>query len=125
MNNNQERLKQIETENTIWFIYFFIIGLCLYGNKFEEKYFKYNDLAAREKYRKINTLIFTIAVIIYFYFFIDNYNEYKKLNCFSTKTKVKYTNLSMLASTLILISGLIFLYIAITDINLETEISFN
>ena len=123
MNNNYNRLKQIEIENKVWIVYFFLIGLCLYGNSFEKKYFLYGNNYDKEKYRKITIFIFSIAVIIYFYFFIDSYKDVKNNN-YNTKSK-SYSELSFLGSTLILISGLIFLYLAVVDIDLDIELAFN
>ena len=123
MNDNYNRLKQIEIENKIWIVYFFLIGLCLYGNSFEKKYFLYGNNYDKEKYRKITIFIFSIAVIIYFYFFVDSYKDVKNNN-YNTKSK-SYSELSFLGSTLILISGLIFLYLAVDDTDLDIELAFN
>lgn len=125
MNDNIRRIKQIETENKIWIIYFFIIGLCLYGNKFEKQYFMYNDLAAKDKYRKISIFVFVIAIIIYIYFFLDNYKDVKNLDVFDSNRKKNLNKLSLLGSTFVLLSGLIFLYIAIVDTEIDVEIAFN
>lgn len=123
MNDNYNRLKQIEIENKIWIVYFFLIGLCLYGNSFEKKYFLYGNNYDKEKYRKITIFIFSIAVIIYFYFFVDSYKDVKNNN-YNAKSK-SYSELSFLGSTLILISGLIFLYLAVVDTDLDIELAFN
>ena len=124
MNDNYNRLKQIEIENKIWIVYFFLIGLCLYGNSFEKKYFLYGNNYDKEKYRKITIFIFSIAVIIYFYFFVDSYKDVKS-NIYSVSYKKTYSELSLLGSTLVLISGLIFLYLAIIDKNIDIELAFN
>lgn len=123
MNDNYKRLKQIEIENKVWIVYFFLIGLCLYGNSFEKKYFLYGNNYDKEKYRKITIVIFSIAVIIYSYFFVDSYKDVKNNN-YNTKSK-SYSELSFLGSTLILISGLIFLYLAVIDTDLDIELAFN
>lgn len=96
-----------------------------YSNNLERKYFIYNDLESREKYRKIMILIFSILIIVYFYFLRDSYDDVKNINpCDSNEIK-NLTNLSFIASLLIFISGLIFLYIAIKDEELNVEIAFN
>ncbi len=125
MNDISKRIKQIDTENFIWIIYIFIIGLCLYANSYEKKYFYTNDIYAKEKYRNITIFIFLVAVIIYIYFFIDNYNDCKNLNNNDSPKKKTLNDLSLVGSTLILISGLIFLYISIVDEDLDTELAFN
>lgn len=124
MNENYKRLKQINTENKIWIIYFFLIGLCLYGNMFEKKYFLYGNNYDKEKYRKITIFIFCIAVLIYLYFFVDNYKDVMTTK-YSDSRKKSFNELSLLGSTLVLLSGLIFLYLAIADKNLDIELAFN
>ena len=125
MNENSKRIKQINTENKIWIIYLGIIGLSLYGNNFEKIYILCNDLYAKKKYREILIFIFVVLVIVYLYFFLDNYDDVKNLSpCESQKTK-DLSKLSLFGSGLILLSGIIFLYIAIVDTDINVEIAFN
>ncbi len=124
MDESNRRIKQINTENKIWIIYLFIIGLSFYGNYFEKKYFIYGNNYDKEKYRKITIFIFSIAVIVYLYFFIDSYKDAKNIEPYNSKKKT-YSDLSLLGSTLILLSGLIFLYLAIVDTDLDVELAFN
>ncbi len=125
MEDIEKRLQQIRIENFIWIVYFFIIALCLYGNYFEKEYFLTGNQINKETYRKITILIFCVAIIFYTYFVADNWKEYQSLNSCDSKEKIKYTQLNLIGSTLILISGLIFLYIACSDTELVTEIAFN
>lgn len=122
---NDDILKTIKIENYIWILYIFIIILCFYSNDQEIKYYKYNDILAKEKYHKLNILIFTMVFLVYLYFFISSLNSVSKLDTTSSEDKIFYENLNLIGTTFILIAGVIFLYIAITDTNLETEIAFN
>jgi predicted secreted protein len=125
MKDVSRRIEQIDIENFIWIVYLIIIGLSLYANHFEKKYFLNSDQSAKEKYRNLSIIIFTIAVIVYIYFLYDNYKDYKDLkNTDSIKTK-KLSELSLLGSGLIFISGIIYLYIAIVDENIDIELAFN
>lgn len=125
MKEKKERIRQINTENKIWMIYLGIIALSLYSNYFEKRYFVCNDLCAKNKYRQILIFIFVILVIVYLYFFLDNYDDVKNLSpCESQKTK-DLSKLSLFGSGLILLSGIIFLYIAIVDTDINVEIAFN
>ena len=118
MNENiKNRIKQINTENYIWIIYLGIIFLSFYSNDLEKDYFLNKNIISKENYRKINIIIFTILVLVYTYF--------EKETSTSLNHKNKYTNLSFIGTTAVLISGIIFLYIAITDKDLEEEIAFN
>ena len=123
MNNNLKRLKQIEIENYIWVVYIIIIVLSYYANYLEKDYFINNNINSKNTYRKINTFIFIILILVYSYFENDSLNSFKAKN--KTPKQKEFDTLSLIASTLVLISGLIFLYIIINDDNLDEEIAFN
>ncbi len=127
MNNEQlnEKLKELKIEDFIWFVYIGIIFLSWYSNSLERNYFIFNDQISKEKYRKIIIIIFSILVIVYFYFLSDSYKSLKSLNQFDSNKKQDLVYLSFIASLLIAISGLIFLYIALEDEDLNVELAFN
>lgn len=125
INTKNELLKKIKIENIIWIIYIIIIVLCLYSNTFEKDYILSQNNKSKQKYREITITIFSIGIIIYLYFFFDNYKDVKNLKITDTKKKKDLNKLSLLGSTLILISGIIFLYIAIVDTELDVELAFN
>lgn len=120
-----EKLKDIEVENFIWIIYLLIIFLSYYSNSLEKKYYLNNDLESKEKYRKILIFIFTVLVIIYLYFLKDSIDGIKDLKYNDSTKKKTLVTLSFIGSLLIVISGLIFLYIAIEDEDLNVELAFN
>ena len=125
MNDIQNRLKEIKIEDYIWIIYLGIIALSFYSNYLEKQYFLNNDLNSKEKYRNIIIFIFLILLLVYAYFLIDSYQSIKSLDS-NTDNKTKtLTYLSFIASFLIFVSGLIFLYIAINDENIDIELAFN
>lgn len=125
MNNNiKKRLKQINIENNIWLIYLIIIGLSFYSNKLEKDYFINKNIISKETYRKINTIIFIVLILVYSYFEEDAINSFFK-NQDKTSKQKQYDTLILIASTTILISGFIFLYIILDDKNLDAEIAFN
>ena len=120
MNNYKtNRIKQIDIENNIWVIYFIIIGLSYCANYFEKDYFKNNNQESKSKYRKLNTIVFTILLGIYLYF------EKDALKSYNNKNRTKYDTLTLIGTTAVLISGIIFLYIIIDDKDLDSEIAFN
>lgn len=120
-----DKLKQLKIEDFIWFIYIFIIFLSWYSNSLERKYFIYNDLESKEKYRKIIIFIFSILIIVYLYFLKDSFNDLQSLNFDDSNKKKKLIYLSFIASLLIAVSGFIFLYIAVNDEGLNVELAFN
>ncbi len=120
-----EKLKQLKIEDFIWIIYIGIIFMSWYANSLERKYFIYNEIKSREKYKKMMILIFSILVIIYLYFFKDSYDSLKDIKPNDSCTKKNLTYMSYIGSLLIAISGFIFLYIAIKDEEINVEITFN
>ena len=125
MNDIQNRLKEIQIEDFIWIIYLGIIALSFYSNYLEKDFFLNNNINSKNKYQSIIILIFSILVIVYAYFLYDSYQSIKSLKDSDTDKTKLLTYLSFYASLLIFISGLIFLYIAINDENLNIELAFN
>ena len=120
-----DKLKELKIEDFIWFIYIFIILLSWYSNTLERKYFINNDLESKEKYRKIMIFIFSVLIIVYLYFLKDSYKDLQNLNDNDSPKTKSLIYLSFIASFLIVISGVIFLYIAIEDKDLNVELAFN
>ena len=125
MNDIQNRLKEIQIEDFIWIIYLGIIALSFYSNYLEKDYFINNSIDSKYKYRSIIIFIFSVLVIVYAYFLYDSYQSIKSLKDSDTDKTKLLTYLSFYASLLIFISGLIFLYIAINDENINIELAFN
>ena len=117
------RLKQIDVENFIYYVYIFLIILSFYANKLEKDYLIFKNESSKKQYRIILIIIFSIAIIVYFYYFYVNYQSVK--NEHNNQKVVFYNNLSLFASTLVLISGFILLYIAYKDENVDVELSFS
>ncbi|MBQ8659515.1 MAG: hypothetical protein IJ475_01590 [Bacilli bacterium] len=120
-----EKLRQLEIEDFIWFVYIGIIVLSWYSNSLERKYFVENDLRSKEEYRAIIILIFSILIVVYLYFLYDAYQSVKGLKDTDSEKKKNLVKLSFIGSLLIAISGFIFLYIAIEDEDLNVELAFN
>lgn len=125
MNNKLDRLEDIKTENIVWIIYIGIIILSYYANSKEKKYILYNDEKSKKEYQNLMIIIFSILLVIYYHFTKDSYDDLKDINIFDTEKKKNLLYLSFIGSLLILISGVIFLIIAIVDDEIDTEIAFN
>lgn len=125
MNDKLDRLNDIKIENFIWIIYLIIIALSYYANSKEKQYFLYNDKQSKKEYQNLLILIFTILLFIYYYFAKDGYDDLKRLNRMDNEKKYLLHYASFIASLLILISGIIFLIIAILDEEIDVELAFN
>lgn len=125
MNDKLDRLKDIRIENFVWIIYLIIIALSYYANSKEKHYILYNDEKSKKEYQNLLILIFTILLFIYYYFAKDSYEDLKVLNRNDNEKKYLLHYASFIASLLILISGIIFLTIAILDEEIDVELAFN
>ena len=121
----RDRLKELNAEDFIWIIYIFIIILSTYSNSLERKYFVNKDNEAKDKYRRIIIFIFLVLVIVYAYFLKDSVDSLRSLKENDTNKKKRLTYLSFIASFLIFVSGLIFLYIALEDEDINIELAFS
>lgn len=79
----------------------------------------------KKEYQNLIIVIFTILVIIYYYFAKNSYEYYKELNYSDSENKKKLVLASLVGSILTLISGIIFLIIAIIDEDIYIELAFN
>ena len=121
----ENKLKQLDIEDFIWIIYIGIIIMSWYSNSLERDFFVNNNETSKIKYRNIIIIIFSILVAVYIYFFKDSLDDVKNLKPTDSNKKKNLISISFIASTLILISGLMFLYIAIEDEDLNVELAFN
>ena len=119
----RKRLNQITIENYIWFLYLIIIAFCFYGNTLEKDYFLTHNYQSKESYRKINAFVFVLLILVYCYFEKEAIESFQNKD--KSKVQEKFDTLSLIASTLVLISGCIFLYIIMEDKDLEEEVAFN
>lgn len=125
MNRKLDRLQDIRIENYIWVIYIIIIFISWYANSKEKKFILYNDEVSRREYQNLLVLIFSILLIIYYYFTKSSYDDLNELTINDSNKKIILTYVSFIASLLILISGMIFLTIAIMDEEIDVELAFN
>ena len=119
--NTNKRIKNLKYENIIWGIYIVIIALNFISNDYEKYYYLTKDIRCRKIYKNINIFAIGITILIYAYTEINSYLNY--INKSNNKEKDKYKTYSLIASTLILLGGLILLYNAIFDNTIEEEIA--
>ncbi len=125
INELNNKLKELKAEEFVWIIYIGIIILSFYSNDLERKYFINNDLESKKKYTDLMIIIFTVLLIIYMYFAKSSLDDIRNLKQNDSMDKKRLTYLSFVGSFLILISGIIFLYIAFQNENLDVELAFN
>ena len=124
MNDNlKKRLKEIEVEDMVLGIFIVIIILAYTANKIEKNYFIKGLEIDKNKYYYLSIFIFSIVVIINIYFFKISYEDVVTITDDIPNNVKEYAYLTLLASILSLIAGIIILYIAISDTEIDAEIT--
>ena len=118
-----ERLKLLKKEDIIWTILIGLLILSFYANKIERDFLIHHNQKSREQYRHLQIFIFVVATLTYLFYMVYDYRDLFKLNETDSPKKIEHAYLSFIASLFIFIAGVIFIYIAVTDTELETEIS--
>ncbi len=115
MNDLENKLNKISNENIIWYIYIFIAIFALVSNYFESDYLKNKNHHEYIIYHDINIVILIVSILIYCYFIYNNYQNCQKQNPHTNSQSKENNDLNLIASILILIAGLIYLYTTIMD----------
>lgn len=110
-NSKLYKIKDIDYESIIWFIYYAIITFNLISNKFEKEFILYDDINAYYKSLSINKIVLTVAFVIYLYFLNTSYKNLKTLKKNASCKKELIANLSFLSSLFFVIGGAIILYV--------------
>lgn len=121
----EKRLNELRTEEFIWIIYIGIIVFSFYSNSLERDYFITGNLESRNKYRNTLIIIFSILIIVYTYFLKESIDDVRNLKQTDSERRKTFVYLSFVASLFIAISGAIFLFIAISDEDINVELAFN
>lgn len=119
------KLKQIKIEDYIWIIYIGIIFLSWYSNNLEREYLINNNEISKEKYQNILVFIFLVLLIVYLYFFKGSFDDFLNLKISDSEEKKELVTLAFIGMFLFVVGGIIFLYIALEDKNLDVELAFN
>ena len=119
----KKRINEINTENVVFLIFIILIIMSYVANSFEKKYFLYSDNSYKKIYYYIQVVIFFVVVSVNLYYVYISYLEVANLSRCSSYKKIKYAYLDYYASIFALLAGLILLYVAVDDVDIDTEIS--
>jgi len=101
-NKLEKKLKDINEEDFIWFIFIMLFLLKIYSNKIEREYRIKKDEKCRKLYHEINEFTYIIAILIAIYYIYRNW-------------KTQNRKVSIVTNTLAIISSIIFIYLELTS----------
>ena len=96
-----------------------------YANSLERDFYLHNNSISKKKYREIMIGIFIVLLIVYLYFLYSSYQDLVKLKKNDSSKKKELVIMSFVASLLLVICGILFLYISFKDDELYVELAFN
>ena len=105
-----DKINNLNDEDKIWYIYFFVIIAALISNKYEKYYVLSNDIYGIKKAKMINIIIFIIALFIYLYFLMQNINGIRNINRYKEPKKFYRQQINLIAAILFLVAGFIYFY---------------
>lgn len=119
--NKKLLLEKIKIEDFIWIINFIIVFFALLSNQYEKDFIINNNKVSKNKYKKINIYILIVVFIIYSYFLYSRYQNLLNTNKNSRKQDIYNANLNFIASLLVVIATLIFIYTEINSDNISID----
>lgn len=104
MNENvEEMVKRLSFENFIWIGFIIVSLLDIYGDELIKKGLRENDKGSLNKANKLFLRLAYFSILVYLYFLIRNYSDYKKYHN-------KNYQVRLIGSFLILIGTLFLVY---------------
>ena len=115
-----EKLKEINLENYIIYIYYILLTIYLYANTIEVNYIKYGNQTDKDTYRLLLYIVFGTTFIITLYYSIESLKSLKEI---TDEEVYKLKQLSALANILVLIASIIIIYIIYKDKDINLEVN--
>lgn len=119
----EKRLKEIEAEDVVLGIFILLIILTYIANQAERSYFLGGGERDKKTYYNTMIFVFLVVVLINLYYIKLGYDGVKSLSPNDSYQKQKYAKLTLTAGLVALVASLIILYIAVTDTDIDAEIS--
>ena len=109
MNNDTvNTIKRLSFENLIWVFFIVASVMDIYGDELTKKSIIYHDKVSEQKAHRSFLRAISVSVVIYIYFLIRNYNDYKKY-------RTKNYEIRLMGSFFLLVGALCLLYFQINN----------
>lgn len=102
-NDTINMVNRLSFENLLWVAFIIASAMDIYGDELTKKGLIYHDQVSQQKAHRTFLRAILVSVVIYIYFFMRNYNDYKK-------HKTKTYEIRLIGSTFLLLGALCLLY---------------
>lgn len=121
MTNLSQALQELDTEDFIWIIYSFIVIGAIVSNILERDWLIKHNQKKYQEFHFINTTIFFVSFLIYFYFVWLNYKHLKETRSNLSMKEMFLNEANFVAACLFLVGGMIYLFTEIASTSTTTE----
>lgn len=101
-----KELRELKTQNLLFLLFAIISIMNINGDYYEEEYIKNNNLDSKNKANEIFKLTIKIAILIYIFYLVRNYEAYKNVS----EEKKKLYFIKLYGSCLIIAGSICLLY---------------
>lgn len=101
-----KELRELKTQNFLFLLFAIISIMNINGDYYEEEYIRNNNLDSKNKANKIFKLTIKIAILIYIFYLVRNYEAYKNVS----EEKKKLYFIKLYGSCLIIAGSICLLY---------------
>lgn len=101
-----KELRELKTQNYLFLLFAIISIMNINGDYYEEEYIRNNNLDSKNKANKIFKLTIKIAILIYIFYLVRNYEAYKNVS----EEKKKLYFIKLYGSCLIIAGSICLLY---------------
>ena len=122
-NELRKRLSEIEIEDVVLGIFVVVIILSYIANQIEKNYFINRCELDKRRYYYIQIIVFLIVLIVNFYYVLNSYYDLSTVSFYDSYKRKKYAYLDFIAGLFALVAIFIVFYFAITDKDIDAEIS--
>lgn len=106
-----KELQRLNFEDILWVIFIFLGAANIFGDYNDKEYIKTKDRVYQSRADKIFTLTIEVTLILYLYFFVRNYNAYKKASSESQELFL----IKLLGSAFLIAGAILLLYFQKND----------
>lgn len=101
-----KELRELKTQNYLFLLFAIISIMNINGDYYEEEYIRNNNLDSKNKANEIFKLTIKMAILIYIFYLVRNYEAYKNVS----EEKKKLYFIKLYGSCLIIAGSICLLY---------------
>lgn len=103
-----EKYEQDSRDNSVWYIYVFIISAAVFANELEKQYLESKDREKLIAFHSMSTVFFSMAFLVYVYFALRNFKNYKRKRDMTSLIK-------LIASIFYITGGALLIYVELMN----------